>query len=211
MVPNPTPIYHITHMENLEGIIAKGRLIAQSAQAWHGVDYCNIAHSTIQDRRSQTPVPCGPGGNLHDYIPFYFAPRSPMLYAIHKGSVDGCTAGQNDIVYLVSSAQRVHRSDNRYVFTDGHGIMALSDFYDDLQDLAQVDWQVMKDNYWADTDDDPDRKRRRQAEFLVHHNFDWNLVEEIAVLSQIEKNRVGTILNAATHKPPIIIRQDWYY
>lgn len=59
--------------------------------------------------------------------------------------------------------------------------------------------------------DDPDRKRRRQAEFLVHRNFDWNLVEEIAVLSQLEKNRVGAILNAAVHKPPIHILPDWYY
>lgn len=211
MVPNSTPIYHITHMQNLAGIIARGGLIAQSGQASQGVSYCNIAHSTIQDRRSRTPVPCGPGGNLHDYVTFYFAPRSPMLYAIYRGNVDGCTAGQNDIVYLVSSAQRVHRSGSRYVFTDGHGIMALSDFYVDLKDLVQVDWRIMQDTYWADTNDDPDRKRRRQAEFLVHRNFDWNLVEEIAVLSQLEKNRVGSILNAAVHKPPILIRPDWYY
>lgn len=47
------------------------------------VDYC-IAHNTIQDRRAQTYVPCLPGGNPHDYVPFYFAPCSPMLYAAHK-------------------------------------------------------------------------------------------------------------------------------
>jgi hypothetical protein len=93
-------------MQNLAGIIAKGGLIAQSGQVSQGVGYCNIAHSNIQDRRSRTSVPCGPAGNLHDYVPFYFAPRSPMLYAIDRGNVDGCTAGQADIVYLVSSAQR---------------------------------------------------------------------------------------------------------
>jgi hypothetical protein len=103
MVPQPTPIYHITHKDNLSGIIARAGLIAQSQMA-NTVNYCNIAHKNIQDRRSQTPVTCGPGGFIHDYVPFYFAPRSPMLYAIHMGNVDGCTAGQKDIVYLVANA-----------------------------------------------------------------------------------------------------------
>ncbi|NQU65245.1 MAG: DUF4433 domain-containing protein, partial [SAR324 cluster bacterium] len=37
----------------------------------NGLQYKNIAHSTIQDKRANTKVPCGPGGCLHDYIPFY--------------------------------------------------------------------------------------------------------------------------------------------
>jgi hypothetical protein len=45
----------------------------------------------------------------------------------------------------------------------------LTDFYDDLNDLKEVDWNVMTLRIWKDTNDDPDRKRRRQAEFLVYH------------------------------------------
>ncbi|MBW1802208.1 MAG: DUF4433 domain-containing protein [Deltaproteobacteria bacterium] len=206
-----TMIYHITHKDNLEGIIARGGLVAQSEMAKDPISYCNIAHITIQDRRAYTPVPCGPGGNLHDYVPFYFAPRSPMLYAIHRGNVENCTAGQTDIIYLVSSAESVAASGLEFTFTDGHGIMTLSDFYDDFEDLDAIDWDVMKAKYWRDTDDDPDRKRRRQAEFLVYKEFPWDMVEMIAVMNSDIKINVGGILSNAPQKPPIHVKPEWYY
>jgi hypothetical protein len=49
----------------------------------------SIAYEGIQQRRSEIEIPIPPYGILHDYIPFYFAPRSPMLYAIHKGMILG--------------------------------------------------------------------------------------------------------------------------
>jgi hypothetical protein len=168
MVTKPTLIYHITPKDNLRGIIAREGLVAQNQIQGQTIDYCNIAHGNIQDRRAQTRVPCGPGGDLHDYVPFYFAPRSPMLYAIHMGNVQDCTASQSDIIYLVTSAQRIESEGLPFVFTDGHGTMALSDYFNDLNELDEVDWRIMKAKYWADTNDDPDRKRRRQAEFLIY-------------------------------------------
>ncbi len=211
MSNGPTLIYHITHKDNLEGIIARGGLVAQSVMAKDPISYCNIAHATIQDRRAQTSVPRGPYGYLHDYVPFYFAPRSPMLYAIHCGNVNNCTAGQADIVYLVSSAESVAASELEFVFTDGHGIMALSDFYDDLENLNEIDWDVMHARYWADTDDDPDRKRRRQAEFLVYKKFPWDRIEMITVMNKEIKLQVEDIISNAPQKPPIKTKPDWYY
>ena len=50
-------------------------------------------------------MPCGPGGTIHDYVAFYFAPRAPMLYAIYKGNVADYTEGQTPLVYLVGDAR----------------------------------------------------------------------------------------------------------
>ena len=83
-----TAIYHITHKDNLPRIISMGGVYAQSQMKCKTIEYSNIAHGGIQDRRSETIVPCGPGGCLHDYVPFYFAPRSPMLYAIKMGNAE---------------------------------------------------------------------------------------------------------------------------
>ena len=49
-----------------------------------------------------------------------------------------------------------------------------TDFFDRLDDLDKVDWKIMKSKYWNDTDEDPDRKRRRRAEYLVHQLFPWH-------------------------------------
>ncbi len=211
MTTDSTLIYHITHKDNLGGIISNGGLVAQSQISYAAITYCNIAHNSVQDRRSQTPVPCGPRGYLHDYVPFYFAPKSPMLYAIRMGNVDGSTAGQSDIVYIVSSAEGVKKAGLDFVFTDGHGIMDFSEFFDDLKDLDAVDWDIMSVTYWRDTLQDPDRKRRRQAEFLVHKQLPWASIEEIAVRNKSVESEVEGIISTSASKPPVSIRDNWYY
>ena len=161
MAPNPTPIFHITPFENLGRILEANELRAKRALEQEDTGYTNIAHQSIQDRRAHTPVPCGPRGVLHDYVPFYFGARSPMLYTVYKGNVEGFTGGQQSIVHLVSSVQAVQEAGLGFAFTDGHGIMEFTEFYDDPAKLDEVDWPLMNNRYWADMSDDLDRKRRR--------------------------------------------------
>lgn len=78
-------LYHITDFNNLESILQQDGLLANNLVREKAVEYENIAHTNIQGRRVNKTVPLPPYGNLHDYVPFYFAPRSPMLYAILKG------------------------------------------------------------------------------------------------------------------------------
>lgn len=155
-------------------------------------------------------VPCAPYGVLADYVPFYFAPRSPMLYAIHKGYVTHYTGSQDEIVYLVSSVQAVLQRGLNFVFTDGHPVIRMTRFFNNTTDLNQVDWQVMRSRAWHDTDADPDRKRRRQAEFLVHRFFPWDLVEMIVVRGIDVRERVLGYLAGASY-PPVYLRSSWYY
>jgi len=80
MIPQPTLIFHITHVNNLPLILAAGGLRTCQDLRNANVGYTDVAYQTPQDRRASVNVPCGPGGTLHHYVPFYFAPRSPMLY-----------------------------------------------------------------------------------------------------------------------------------
>jgi ssDNA thymidine ADP-ribosyltransferase, DarT len=205
------PIYHITHIHNLESIISEGGLLAYNAMRAAGTQYTNIAYENIQDRRARIHVPCGRGGVLHDYVPFYFAPRSPMLYTINKGNVTSYTQGQAAIIHLVSDVLEIEIRGLDFVFTDGHAIMTFTDFFDHLHDLEQLDWNIMKSRQWNDTNEDNDRKRRRQAEFLVHNFLHWELIEEIGVMNSTIKVQAENILQNFTHKPPVIVRKDWYY
>lgn len=72
-------LYHITHYQNLYSILKNKGLSAYSKVTNEEAVYTNIAHQGLQGRRSTTNVPVYPNGCLHDYVPFYFASRSPML------------------------------------------------------------------------------------------------------------------------------------
>ncbi|MGJ5674155.1 MAG: type II toxin-antitoxin system toxin DNA ADP-ribosyl transferase DarT [Nostochopsis sp.] len=205
-----TLVYHITHIDNLPSIIKSGGLVANSRLK--KTDYVDIAHGHIQDRRSITRVPCSVGGYLHDYIPFYFAPRSPMLYAIHRGKVQKYKDGQNKVIYLVSEAEIIASNKLNFAFTDGHAaVVALSEFYEKLDDLFNIDWKIMKETYWANTDEDNDRTRRRQAEFLVHQFCHWTLIQEVGVINSTIEKLVRKILQNFNVQTPVKINPSWYY
>jgi ssDNA thymidine ADP-ribosyltransferase, DarT len=211
MIPQPVYIYHITHVNNLSSIITDGGLRTCCDLRDAGVNYTDIAHETLQDWRATKEVYCGPGGVIHDYVPFYFAPRSPMLCAIHNGRVPNYREGQGQVLHLVSSVEAVRGATLSFVFTDGHSRIDFTEFYDDVSYLDQIDWQIMKEKYWRDTIADNDRKRRRQAEFLVHKFFPWDLVELIGVSGSRMKARVESILIECDHKPLVSVHSDWYY
>lgn len=61
--------------------------------------------------------------------------------------------------------------------------MSLSEYFTGLPELNRVDWPLMQETYWNDTQQDPDRKRRRQAEFLVYKYLPWELITEIVVFN----------------------------
>jgi hypothetical protein len=202
-----TPIYHISHVRNLERILAEGGLHCdRTAQKLKSV---NIGHMHIKERRLRRVVPVGPKGTVGEYVPFYFAPRSPMLYAINRGAVEGYAEGQSPVIYICSTAEAVKEAGLRWVFTEGHADMDFTDFFDDLKDLNKIDWNLMTARYWHDTDDDPDRKRRRQAEFLVHEFFPWELVSYIGVYDGPAAEAVGKVLKR--DDPKIGIELGWYY
>lgn len=169
----------------------------------------NIGHVHIKERRLNRAVPIGPKGTVGEYVPFYFAPRSPMLFVISRGGVEGYDEGQRPVIYLQTTAESVKQAGLRWVFTEGHADMQFTDFFDDLKDLTKVDWNLMQAKYWNDTNDDPDRKRRRQAEFLVYNFFPWELISYIGVYDLSTADTVGEIIGG--NIPTVEVRQGWYY
>lgn len=201
-------IHHFTDVANLERILLSGELRCHRA-AECAVD---IGDTSIKSRRARIDVPCGPGGKICDYTPFYFAPRSPMLYSIQCGNVQGVSSNQRRIIYLTSSTEAAYDAGLACVFTDGNAAAAFTAFHDDPAMLAQVvDWPLMRAWYWANTTDDSDRRRRRGAEFLVHGALPLGLVTEIGVHDDSVRLRVARALGEAGVTIAVSIRCDWYF
>lgn len=212
-VPTPTPIFRFFHIDNLETFLQRGALHAPNHTPEDGRGYRTIHNTQIQGKRHTRTVPCGPGGVIHDFVPFYFGYRSPMLFQLHSGRVEGYTEGQRPLIYAVCSAQQIAGAGIGFAFSDGHGIATFTSWYADLADLHHVDWTMVYQRYWADTVDDPDRQRRKQAEFLVHRECPWSCVSELVVYNQEMKSAVQAILNKypSTKHRPINVRSAWYY
>jgi len=115
-------------------------------------------------------------------------------------------------IFVVSSVQRVQEASLRSVFSDGHPIMAFSRFYDDAN-LSRVDWDIMRQRYWKDTEEDNDRERRRQAEFLVHEALPWEAVDLLAVKSRDMQQRLDKLLAEEwpNRVKPVKVAPSWYF
>ncbi len=61
----PTPIYHITHVDNLSSIINSGGLIACTQLRQQQINYTDIAHEQIQSRRANKLVLCSARGVIN--------------------------------------------------------------------------------------------------------------------------------------------------
>lgn len=206
-------LFRIVHIDTLPTLLGRGGLHAPNSTPADGWVHRAIHDTAVQANRSVRTIPCGPGGTIHDYVPFYFGPLSVMLLNLHTGRVAGYEEGQTPIVYLVSSIARVDAARRPWVFSDGHGLAALTSWYERLDDLGEVDWDLVGARYWADRPEDNDRQRRKQAEFLVWKHLPWSAIGGIAVRDETMKTKVEAILAAhpAAGATKVAVKRDWYY
>ena len=210
-IPDPVLIFRLIHVDNVDVCLKRGGMNASHHIPENGLKYRTIHNIDIQNQRSVRAIPCGVRGTIHDYVPFYFGPRSPMLLQLHTGRVPGYDEGQEHLVYTVSTVETIAESGLDFVFSDGHGIAAFSQWYEDIADLDKVDWEAVYARQWNDTLDDPDRQRRKQAEFLIHVFCPWGVVQEICVLNEAMRQMVTSIIGQHGISTPVRISQNWYY
>jgi hypothetical protein len=208
----PTELYHFTHFRNLPSIFEIGELRCDNAVREAQCLTVEVGNRSIKDRRRALRVPCGPRGVVADYVPLYFAPRSPMLYSIHRGNVPEYPDGQPPLVYLTTNVESLLEAGVATVFTDGNASSALTEFFMDANELpTRIDWDLMQARMWNDTADDGDRMRRRMAEALVHEALPATSIMSIACFDQRHAEHVTELLDTAGFGVEVQIRRDWYY
>jgi hypothetical protein len=213
VVPEQPKIFHIVHCDRLSSIINDGHLFADAEIAKCGRAGTNIGMNRIKQRRLETPIKCRPGLNVGGCVPFYFCPRSIMLYLLHKGNDPDLTylGGQGPIVHLVGrlhkSVEYAKRENLRWAFTTSNASSKYFRDYCALDQLGEVNWSSMPQKIWTD----PQVSEGRQAEFLIEARFPWTLVEYIGVSSAEVMTQVNAALSKSQHKPQVGIQEPWYY
>ena len=199
--PRPSPILHFTHVSHLASIATSG-LVSDTLAQDHPSFQVEVGNQGIKGQRRLRAVPIAPGGVVADYAPFYFAPRSPMMYAIEKGNVPSYEGGCDELLYLVSTVETIVRLRLPYVFTDRNAVLGVAKYGHELRELdTLIDWQLMEATIWRSTEAEPDRRERRMAEFLVYERVPWAAFHEVVVRNRAcaERARDTLVSIGASH------------
>ena len=211
-VPARPKIYHIAHVDRLPSVVADNSLLCDGEIQRRAPPGTTIGMSNIKQRRlSELVLSSHPNLHVGDCVPFYFCPRSVMLYLIHQGNHPDLDyrGGQEPIIHFEADLHAVvnwaNEQGRRWAFTLSN---AGSYFFEDRSDLAQlneVDWSAVLARDWRKC------KESKQAEFLLEQSLPWSLIEHIGVHSRSVYQQVVNALPANGHRPAVSIRTDWYY
>ena len=212
-VPESPKIYHITHLDNLSKIV-DGVLWSDADRIRRGLECRVVGMNEIKRRRlEELIVDCYPDTRVGDYVPFYFCPRSIMLYLLYMGNHPDLTyhGGQQPIIHLQAdldaALQWAEDQGRRWAFCKGNAGTRYMQFVHDPAQLNNLEWGAIAATDWRD----PDVREGKQAEFLTEESFPWELIECIGVINAAVAQQVTTLIHEASYQPTVAVMRSWYY
>lgn len=189
-------VWHFTTWANLERVVESGCLLCdRQAKPAELVGDPGIKSGRM-DQSVVVPTAMGYPRNVTvgDHVPFYFTPRSPMLYKVLRGGTayDGDDTG---LVMLGVCIRTVVKSDRAWCVSDRNAGSPFVKFSQSLASLgAFIDFELMKQYLWSRTPDDLDRQTRRAAEFLVLHHVPVTMVTHVVTSTQAGAVKASRVL-----------------
>ncbi|MDR9764668.1 DarT ssDNA thymidine ADP-ribosyltransferase family protein [Shewanella baltica] len=194
--------YHFTSIENLESIIDNG-IFSTNQKLARGIEHVNVAEEGIQRRRAQMQVPDTNGRVVHDYVPFYFAKKTPMQLAVlHKKNVD-----QQSIIYFSVSILLLEKRVGAYFTNASANTLIPPAFFsgnNNADQLDTLDWSTIDSNGWSYTDEN--QKHRKMAELLLPDHVPLNEVNHIIAWNPSIAGLVrGTFQRKGVTAPSVVV------
>lgn len=207
--PEKALVWRITHRQNLEWILSNG--IHTSNSIIHSPNWITIGNVDLISRRATRKVPVVPEGTLSDYVPFYFTPFSPMMYNIHTGRGGVKQVNNSDIVILVSSLHKIAELQIPYAFTDRHAYPVTANYYNSLESLNEIDWQLLQHRNFIRDPNDPEKVERYQAEALVYNHMPVNALLGVVCYTEEIRNEIQILAQRLNTNLNIRCIPDWYF
>ena len=211
-VPARLKIYHIVHVDRLPSIIADGYLWCDSDIGRREAPGTTIGMSSIKQRRLSLPLRNHHELYVGDCVPFYFCPRSVMLYMLHMGNDPNLEyrGGQGPIIHLQAdlydTVAWAKDNDRRWAFTLSNAGARYAEHRSDLARLSEIDWDAVQAQWWVG-----EYKEGKQAEFLIEKSLPWELISMIGVHSREVYVRVMHAIRTNVHRPEVRVQSQWYY
>lgn len=211
-IPENPKIYHIVHADRLPSIISDGYLFSDAQMVTKTGTGTSIGMNTIKQRRlNELRMTSHPDLYVGQCVPFYFCPRSVMLYILHRGNdpeLNYC-GGQEPILHLEAdlhaTVQWANNQNQRWAFTLSNAGARYFEDRNDLARLGDIDWDAVQAKNWSQ------KKDGKQAEFLVEDRFPWRLVERVGAHTDGFAHQAISAMQHESHKPRVETLSEWYY
>ncbi|MEI6091042.1 MAG: DUF4433 domain-containing protein [bacterium] len=205
-------IFRITHINNLDYILKLGKITKYSSNE-SDPNYLGIGERELIQLREDHRITTINSNKIYcpsnDFLPFYFWYKSVMLYRIQTGWKVP-QRDSSEIVYLIYKLSDII-NDIEYLFTDGHGYATLTQWFDDIQFLNEIDWTTIKETWWKNTEDDSDKERRKQAEFWVKDELSLEKILGIAVFDDESKRLIEQACTKYNRNIEVKVKSNFYY
>jgi hypothetical protein len=211
-MPMNPKIYHILHADRIPSLLTDEYLWCDAEVIRRSPPGTTIGMNAIKRRRlEQLTLASHPDLHVGDCVPFYFCPRSIMLYVIHQANHPDLAyhGGQDPIVHLELDLHAVvawaDSQGLRWAFTLSNAGARYFEDYADLERLSMIEWDSVQAIDWRAC------KEGKQAEFLIENRVPWGLISRIGVLTGKVRAQVEAALRRAPYKPEVEILPEWYY
>ena len=208
--PERPQIFHIVHIDRLPSILEEGYLLSDGEVSSRQLTGTAIGMPSVKERRLNKSLLTKPELKVADCVPFYFCPRSVMLYVIHKRSPLLPYSGGQDLIihlqaYLHEAIEWAEESSLHWAFTAINAASKIAEDWHSLNELHRINWEVVHARQWQDHRDS------KQAEFLVEKRFPVSLFRGVGVRASQTATQAEEILNDSSERIPVLLKPNWYY
>lgn len=207
LTPENALIFRITHRGNVPWILENGLHCASSNL--RDPKFIAIGKPDLIQRRERRRIDAPPGGTLADYVPFYFAPRTPMLGNVRFGRGVQQRANE-EIVFVISSLHLLREHGVEFLFTDRHAATRYTRFSSSLSDLAWLPWEDFQARRFKKDLDKLDRFEQYQAEALAFRYVPVGALRGIACYARNVKARLEEAITERGLEVKTYVRTSWY-
>lgn len=198
--------FRLVHIKNISHILDVGFVLPTSPKASN--NYIPIGDSVVIAKRNT--LRNSGHIDLGQYIPFYFGPRSPMLYVIQNGFNGVTQYYPSALVYCIVRLSDILEQDVDCMFTDGHAFSAITKYYS-KEELRRIDEIIKQEDVYAkfwNVEDDLDLKRRKEAELLIKKELPAKYIRGFVVYNNEARD---ILLGYGIDASKIAVRESFYF
>jgi hypothetical protein len=209
LTPEKALIFRITHIRNVPWLLDNGAHCAKAD--CRDPNFVQIGSPDLIGKRSNHPVRVHPFGTLGDYVPFYFTPKSVMLYNIRTGYNGITQRRMSDIAILVTSLHKLVAEKVPFLFTDRHAYLVNAEPTSDLNGLDRLNWKVLRAHDFKKDSDNPEKFEQYQAEALVFRCLPVTALLAIACYGDEQNERLSAEVESRSLNLKVVKKPGWYF